>query len=155
MCEKVTTLSMLAREIGRAIQPHNLEDGIPIVKLYDGTDWKIYSVEDSRSYSKIKVPIVTDEHFEIFVITWKPGQSSPIHNHAEFGCILKILQGNLTEYRFTEALTPKDSRTLPTNHVGFMRNDMGVHRVQNNGDTTAVSLHIYSPPNYEAKVFLS
>jgi len=153
MCDNLYSLS---QELDRVIHPYCLESAIPVVKTYNGSDWKSFCVEDSRRYKKIKVPIMeTGQDFEIFIITWKPGQQSPIHDHATFGCILKVLQGELVESLFTEALTLKKQTRLFTGSIGFMKNEIGVHRVQNNSDITAVSLHVYAPSNHKMKIFTS
>lgn len=71
---------------------------------------------------------------------------------------MKILQGQLTEtrYDFPETQAAKESAgamevTLETvyieNQVAYMSDELGVHRMWNNGTDFAVSLHLYTPPN--------
>lgn len=151
MCDDLDTL---AQEIDRKITPCDLESMTSVVESYHGDDWMSLCIKDTCAYKKIKVMTGSISHdFEMFVITWQPGQKTPIHDHAEFGCILKVLKGELTETLYTEALTLKTQRTLSCGSVGFMKNTMGVHQVQNNSNETAVSLHVYSPANYSAKIF--
>ena len=38
--------------------------------------------------------------FEILLINWDKHQGSPIHNHADNGCVLKMMKGELFEKRF-------------------------------------------------------
>ena len=150
----MNNLNILVSEIDRAIEPYNLEKAIPLVEQYTGNDWVNFRLENNETYSKIRVPLGSIQNdFEIFIITWKPGQCSPIHDHAKFGCILKVLEGNLIEDRYTEALTEEKTYTYSEGSVHFMSNEYGVHSVKNIGDETAVSLHVYAPANHEARIF--
>ncbi len=98
--------------------------------------------------------------FGIAVLTWLPGQMTDIHGHPEHGCIMMPLQGSLLEERFTLLNSlpskyfpnylklqqrPSYSNILMPGKTAFINNTMGVHQVKNNGDTMAVSLHVYSP----------
>ena len=80
--------------------------------------------------------------------TWS---NADIHGHPEHGCIMMPLQGSLLEERFTvfESLPNKYSSAhkniICEGETAFINNSMGVHQVKNNGDTMAVSLHVYSP----------
>jgi predicted metal-dependent enzyme (double-stranded beta helix superfamily) len=67
---------------------------------------------------------------------------------------MKILHGNLTEtrYAFPEGDGEKPMRVIServhrTNEVAYMADELGVHRVWNQGSDFAVSLHLYTPPN--------
>ena len=44
--------------------------------------------------------VFRNDNFEIFVVCWSGKQGSYIHDHSENGCILKILKGRLTEYKY-------------------------------------------------------
>lgn len=67
---------------------------------------------------------------------------------------MKILRGNLTETRYA---FPKGDEEAPMriisekvhkeNEVAYMADELGVHRVWNQGSDFAVSLHLYTPPN--------
>ena len=41
--------------------------------------------------------IELNDHFELMVICWKPGQVSPIHNHANSSCWMGVARGELLE----------------------------------------------------------
>jgi cysteine dioxygenase len=38
--------------------------------------------------------------FDLILLCWGKGQGSPIHDHANSECFMKILEGTLTEARF-------------------------------------------------------
>lgn len=82
------------------------------------------------------------------VLVWSPGKGSPIHDHGNAHCLMKILKGDLTEVRY--AIPGADhegpmevtyERTHKENDVAYMADELGVHRVLNRGSDFAVSLH--------------
>ncbi len=90
-------------------------------------------------------------HYHAWVICWRNGQRSPIHDHTGSACAVRVLKGTLTETLFELA---------PNGHVkaAFSRDfaegsligseDADIHQVSNlqaeNADL--VTLHIYAPP---------
>jgi cysteine dioxygenase len=90
-------------------------------------------------------------NYHAWVLCWKNGQRSPIHNHAGSACVVRVLRGTLTETIFEVA---------PNGHVkaSFSRDiaegsligseDSDMHQVSNlqAGDADLVTLHVYTPP---------
>jgi hypothetical protein len=71
---------------------------------------------------------------------------------------MKILYGQLTEtrYEFPDKATSSENHGNMTmisekvhveNQVAYMNDDLGVHKMWNDGTDYAVSLHLYTPPN--------
>ena len=85
--------------------------------------------------------------FDLVVICWKPGQGSPVHDHPEKGCLVKILHGTLGD-ELTSADGSVKRNKYQEGDVLYINNDMGMHRVFNQSDQGAVSLHIYAPGEY-------
>ena len=86
------------------------------------------------------------------MLVWSPGKGSPIHDHGNAHCLMKILRGNLTETRYEfpkpgqEGLMEiKSEKTHKKNAVAYMADELGVHRVWNKGSDFAVSLHRKKP----------
>jgi cysteine dioxygenase len=84
------------------------------------------------------------------LLVWNPGKGSPIHDHANAHCILKVLAGELTEtiYNMPEKgcedrpLSIKSANTHQADQVTYISDDIGLHRVHNPHPTqVAVSLH--------------
>ncbi len=89
--------------------------------------------------------------YHMWVMCWKNGQRSPIHDHAASNCVVRVLRGTLTETRFEFA---------PNGHIKAIGScDLGVgglcgthdadlHQISNlqAGNAEMVTLHIYSPP---------
>ncbi|KAJ2893814.1 hypothetical protein IWW38_002761 [Coemansia aciculifera] len=106
--------------------------------------------------------------YNLLILVWGEGQSSPIHDHAGSHCMMKLLAGELDEQLYSWPQTDNDSSSsssscalelrrtaaLRTNSVAYMHDKIGLHRIANPSLTTrAVSLHLHSPPYNMCKTF--
>lgn len=120
----------------------------------DDDEWSKYALADaSRAYTRNLVDEGNGKS-NLLVLVWTPGKGSPIHDHGNAHCLMKILRGSLTEtrYDFPTDTQPQEmkvkSRTVhDENAVAYMADELGLHRVSNEGSDFAVSLHLYTPPN--------
>ncbi|MBY0527633.1 MAG: molybdopterin-dependent oxidoreductase [Gemmataceae bacterium] len=89
--------------------------------------------------------------YHAWVLGWKNGQRSPIHDHKGSNCGLRVLRGTMTQTMFefagnghVKAIGSADFG--PGSVLGSY--DMDLHQVSNlqPGDADLVTLHIYSPP---------
>lgn len=93
--------------------------------------------------------LLRNEHVEVLLLCWKPGQQSPIHSHGGSRCAFKVLQGEATEVRYTTQ--GKAARLASVHHYGqgqavLARTELA-HQVLNNHPTRPLmTLHVYSPP---------
>ncbi|MEU3251431.1 cysteine dioxygenase family protein [Streptomyces sp. NPDC006997] len=88
----------------------------------------------TRWYHRLR----TGPGYEVWLLSWLPGQGTGRHDHGPSSGILTVLDGALTEH------TRRGARTLTpgTQHVfapGY------VHEVVNDALVPAVSLHVYYP----------
>lgn len=98
------------------------------------------------------------EWYHLLLICWHSGQRSPIHNHAESTCGLKVLKGVATETKFD--MTPSrlvkavSSRDFRAGEVCSSQ-DADIHQVSNleEAGRDLVTLHIYSPPLLRMKTY--
>ncbi|MDQ0796017.1 cysteine dioxygenase family protein [Streptomyces sp. B1I3] len=76
--------------------------------------------------------------YEVWLLSWVPGQGSGLHDHGLSSGVLTVLEGELTEHtqRGTRALAPGAQRVFAPGYV---------HEVVNDSLEPAVSLHIYYP----------
>lgn len=85
--------------------------------------------------------------FYVLLLCWKPGQASPIHDHRNATCGVRVVSGIATETRFREqgtGLAVERVRHLRAGEVcGSI--DADIHQVRNEGDANLVTLHVYSP----------
>ncbi|OAR00120.1 hypothetical protein LLEC1_05857 [Akanthomyces lecanii] len=128
-----------------------------LMKLYDARDrnWSKYAFGDaSRGYTRNLVDEGNGKS-NLLVLVWSPGKGSPIHDHGNAHCLMKILKGNLTETRYefpqegepSGPMTVISEKTYRENQVAYMADELGLHRISNRGSDFAVSLHLYTPPN--------
>ena len=72
---------------------------------------------------------------------------SKIHNHSENGCIFKVLDGQLSEFIYSNKnINLLESNNLIRNSVSYIDDSIGFHKVGNDSKTPCSSIHIYSPP---------
>ena len=116
-----------------------------ILSSYNSNDWKQYISFDKQDYKKNLV--YRDNNFEMFVVCWLPNQETKIHNHSEEGCLLKILEGNITEELYNKNFVLQEKNNLALSDVRYIDDSIGIHKMKNN-EVNTISLHIYSPPNF-------
>jgi cysteine dioxygenase len=98
------------------------------------------------------------EYAEILVLCWRPGQRTPIHDHAgSFGAV-RVLEGFMWETLFemdeSAGLLYKSSREWTPGHVtGADIPD--IHQLGNPdiSGTDLITLHLYSPPLTSLNVY--
>ena len=116
-----------------------------IEKLYDSIDnIKLNVSIPNKPYTIIRDRIYRDDVYEIFIIYWNQGYTSPIHSHAENGCILYVVDGCLEETVYKDSMTV-ENKTIRSFGKSFITNTIGTHQIK--AAVESISLHIYSPPN--------
>lgn len=89
--------------------------------------------------------------YHLWVLCWKNGQRSPIHDHTGSSCGVCVLRGTATVTDFAFAanghVKAVRSRDFPAGSV-FANQDGDLHQVSNlqAGSADLVTLHVYSPP---------
>jgi quercetin dioxygenase-like cupin family protein len=96
----------------------------PLVRYDPATRW----------YHRLR----TGPGYEVWLLSWLPGQASGRHGHGPSSGVLTVLDGELTEHArgAGRRLRPGTQRALAPGYV---------HEVVNDGLAPAVSLHIYFP----------
>ncbi|KAF2680347.1 cysteine dioxygenase type I [Lentithecium fluviatile CBS 122367] len=123
------------------------------------SEWKQYFFpSENHSYTRNLVDKGNGKS-NLLILVWSPGKGSPVHDHANAHCIMKVLKGSLIETRYkwpTVTLNQNEEAPLETistktyreNGVTYMSDKLGLHRISNPDETDyAVSLHLYTPPN--------
>jgi cysteine dioxygenase len=88
--------------------------------------------------------------YELLVICWRDGQSSPIHDHYGSACGVRIVDGVATEAVFEETspglVRPVCERTFEPGQV-IVSSDTDIHLITNQQPgRDLVTLHLYTPP---------
>ncbi|MBB5872453.1 mannose-6-phosphate isomerase-like protein (cupin superfamily) [Allocatelliglobosispora scoriae] len=80
--------------------------------------------------------------FEVWLLTWLPGQHTELHDHGGSAGAFTVVAGSLTEETVGAnglhgvELGAGAGRRFGAHHV---------HRIRNNGDVPAISVHVYGP----------
>ena len=133
------------------LKKDKLLKGIDYINAYQSNDYLKYLSFDCKTYKKNLV--FRNEDFEIFVVGWKSKQFAPIHNHSEKGCLFKILEGSIVEQCYNNDLEFIGGQLLTKNTAKYIDNNRCYHSMNNISLNNSVSLHIYSPPNFEIEKF--
>jgi cysteine dioxygenase len=145
-------ISTIIELINKIKQVNNFALVKDLLNKYDGDDWNQYVKINAQSYNREKV--YEDDFFEILIITWDVNQKASIHDHAENGCFLKILDGGeLEETLYDNELNKLDKKILKKDEISYMDNKIGYHCITNCSPQFVVSIHVYSPPNHLTKFF--
>ncbi|MFI6879410.1 cysteine dioxygenase [Streptomyces sp. NPDC050400] len=88
----------------------------------------------SRWYHRLR----TGPGYEVWLLSWVPGQGSGLHDHGRSSGVLTVLEGELTERteRGARALSAGAQRVFAPGYV---------HEVVNDSLEPAISLHVYYP----------
>ncbi|MFF5305599.1 cysteine dioxygenase [Streptomyces sp. NPDC013161] len=88
----------------------------------------------TRWYHRLR----TGPGYEVWLLSWVPGQGSGLHDHGRSSGVLTVLDGTLTERteRGTRALGSGAQRVFAPGYV---------HEVVNDTLEPAISLHVYFP----------
>ncbi|KAI1111837.1 RmlC-like cupin domain-containing protein [Nemania sp. NC0429] len=133
-----------------------VEDLTHLMERYvsNADEWAPYALSNANMPYTRNLVDEGNGKANLLVLVWTPGKSSPIHDHGNAHCLMKILHGNLTETRYDfpdgdkqKPMEVKSETVHKKNAVAYMADELGLHRVSNHGSDFAVSLHLYTPPN--------
>lgn len=144
------TLDELAHMITSRLElGYKLYDLKSAIHSCDIIDWQQFVNENCCCYNRNLV--FRNNTIDIYIMTWKTKQKSKIHDHPEFGCLVKILQGELTERIYVnknDTFINTKTNKLKVGEIGHQIGKNGIHQIINDSCETTVSLHVYSPPKY-------
>ncbi|MFC5046457.1 cysteine dioxygenase [Aquimarina hainanensis] len=144
----MASLSEIKAFLDNTISNPNFESLKSLQHWYQETtldNWQNKVTFEDASYKRIS--LIKSHYYDLLLLCWKPGQKSPIHGHPKQGCLVKIMEGNLSD----EITTPNQQITANTyfqNDVLYIADNVGQHRVFNISDKNVVSLHLYAPGGY-------
>ncbi|RMD44387.1 hypothetical protein DV735_g688, partial [Chaetothyriales sp. CBS 134920] len=145
------------------VDPNDL---IALMSIYTSNEkeWSRYALADlKRNYTRNLVDEGNGKS-NLLVVVWNPGKGSPIHDHANAHCVMKILKGSLKEIQYAmpdaaaaatgatqqQQQPPRviKESTYLENEVTYIADTIGLHKITNASATEpAVSLHLYTPPH--------
>ena len=140
----ISSLDKLFDEINK-----NIKNGSKLEKLdniltkYQGDDWEKYAKLSDNCYKRTLAK--RNNLIEILVIGWNIKQKSPIHDHPENGCLVKILKGSLGENIYDNNLKLIKTKKLDMDNISYQESNEILHKIENLMNEPVFSLHIYSP----------
>lgn len=147
----------LVREFEQDPQGRNVARRVRAYAL-GSEDWRAHVRFDPQTYTRNLV--TRNEHFEMLVLCWSPGQRSPIHDHAGQHCFMGVLEGEIEEIQYAfpapgggAPLRRGSVRSFTRGDVAYIHDRIALHRVQPAGGRPAVSLHVYARPIDVCRVF--
>ncbi|MDF1837436.1 MAG: cysteine dioxygenase family protein [Planctomycetota bacterium] len=110
--------------------------------------------------------VYSSQTFEVIVLCWPPGSSSPVHDHCQQLGWVRVLEGSLEEVRYSSAGQPEGldetKKWSPEVHsrvileaskaVSAVDSQYGIHSLTALDEPT-ISLHFYSKPHDSCLVF--
>jgi 3-mercaptopropionate dioxygenase len=102
---------------------------------------------DPAHYQTHVLHIEHDGSFSVVALVWRPGQTTPIHDHVTW-CVFGVIQGVEHEELYTldlngSYLIEAGSSTNRSGDVAGFAPPGDIHRVRNPGPDTAISIHVY------------
>jgi len=118
------------------------------------------SIHDISKYIKfsdlsyMRNYIYSSKKFDIILICWKAGQKTEIHDHPNYCCLLKVIDGRLLEdeYYNTNAIEYVATNILTAGSIANKKGNSIVHQIIAVENT--ISLHIYIPGKYKPIYFI-
>jgi cysteine dioxygenase len=143
-------------------RPDNIGRMLAELRL-EPREWSPYVLFEKGRYTRNL--LYRNSDFEVLLLCWDTGASSPVHDHAGQQCWFTTLEGafDIDEYRrISGGLQEGYARILQTGTTTSVRsgepdyryqgND--IHRVSIAGDQTrALSLHVYARPIAECLIY--
>lgn len=88
--------------------------------------------------------------YQLLVICWRYGQSSPIHDHYGSSCGVRVIDGVATETHYLES---RPGFVQPTDTIHYQKDEVcvtsggDIHLITNEQPKQdLITLHLYSPP---------
>jgi len=135
-------------------------------------------IDQQKNYTRNLIA-TDDETLTLLLLCWNPGKYSPIHDHPCDGCWMRVCQGRINEVRYnmnkkennfdgsdekekgtgtgtaSSSFTCTMDTTFEQGNMTFIDDDLGYHKVGNPcEDAVAISMHLYSPPFAECKIWM-
>jgi len=97
------------------------------------------------------------ENFELILLCWEKGQITPIHDHDDKDCWVKVIRGQFEETIYKEdaagELRKIKSTVSEVNAVSYMTCKMGCHSLENLSNERSLTLHLYAKPIRKCNIF--
>jgi len=108
--------------------------------------FKIFRNNKINTKTKIPFPII-----DIYFFNWNKLIETQIHDHANKGCCLLLLTGELEEKIYDRGIKHINTNRYISPNISYINNEKGFHSVK--PLTVSKSLHFYYPKNHITKYY--
>lgn len=151
------TLESLVEEIRAVVQASDAAGTVSArvaekLQPYLGTEFLTPAQRepDPTHYKQHILHVEPDGSFSIVALVWLPGQETPIHDHVSW-CVVGVHEGQeyATNYEVRSGegderwLVESGNEVSPPGSTCALTPPGDIHKVVNNGDVLAISLHVY------------
>lgn len=84
--------------------------------------------------------------FDVYYFNWYPYIRTSIHDHAENGCLMILLKGELNEKLYNNKLEIINENNYIFPNISFINNKKGYHSIKALKESSSV--HIYYPKGH-------
>ena len=150
-CPLVLTFQQLVQQIKQLDVVLNREE---IENLLTSVTCELTDYQEFIGYAEPyhrKSVVKSESGFaELLVMTWHTNQQSPIHDHYESSCGIRVLQGKMTETLY-ELVNENRVRQTTTQEwsageITSAEASFDIHKISTQSEEGLVTLHIYSAP---------
>jgi hypothetical protein len=146
------------QELIKLLSIDNIKDASELHNFIDNFDAMNDTIISSHIDSYIKEADMTDktyhrqilyssDKYNVILIFWNPLSESPIHCHPKKGCLMKVLKGSLTVDIYDDSdfstIQHKTTTVYREHLVTYINGKHGIHKITNDSDELAITLHIY------------
>ncbi|SNT27745.1 Cysteine dioxygenase type I [Ekhidna lutea] len=153
--ETIRTVEQLVNALNNCVESGNhVLDVMTNVEIPREEFEKYYSWSDEKQARNV---LARNDDFEVLLVCWEKGQSSPIHDFNAQEAWIHPIEGMLREERFKinvddDRLEKVSNMLLGNDEFSYM-NQIGIHRYSNANKARSVSLNIYRKPVAEWHVY--
>lgn len=99
--------------------------------------------------------IVKNDRYELILLCWEAGQTTPIHDHDGEKCWVYFVDGIFSEtyYKMNNKMEIVGEKQMMPGSVSFMTDSSGFHTLKNTTKGRAMTLHLYANPIEQCRVF--
>jgi len=108
--------------------------------------FKIFRNNKINTKTKIPFPII-----DIYIFNWNKLKETPIHDHAESGCFLFLLKGEMEEKLYDKNLNFIKNNIYKSPNISYINDYKGYHSVK--PLKKSKSIHFYYPKNHITKYY--
>lgn len=108
--------------------------------------FKIFRNNKFNTKTKIPFPII-----DIYFFNWNKLTETQIHDHANKGCCLLLLTGELEEKIYDVDINHTHTNKYMSPNISYINNEKGYHSVK--PLKTSKSIHFYYPKNHITKYY--